>query len=77
MKRVFRFIRALYNYICFGQDVTPEIHKYRHDICMNCEKLSGKTCSICGCFVKTKTKWSTEKCPIDKWSEILEYVEKT
>ena len=68
MKRIGRFIKALTRYILYGQDVTPDVQKYRYDICMNCEKLKGKTCGICGCFVKPKTRWSTEKCPIDKWS---------
>lgn len=36
--------------------------------CKNCEHLlvTGN-CKICGCFVTDKTKYKTEKCPINKW----------
>lgn len=67
MKRIFRFIKALFKYILFGQDVSSDIHLYRYNICLSCKHLNGKKCNICGCYVKTKTRWSTESCPINKW----------
>lgn len=70
MKRIFRFIKALWRYVLYGQDVSPDVWNNRYNICKNCEKLKGKKCSICGCYVKTKTRWSTEKCPENKWDQI-------
>ena len=42
----------------------------RWDICQGCEFLiDDKRCEKCGCFMKVKTRFSTAKCPIDKWGK--------
>lgn len=42
--------------------------KNRIGQCSECEYcINGKRCKLCGCFIKTKAKLLTEKCPADKW----------
>ena len=50
------------------EKVTPITKNIRLDTCNACKRLM-KTgnCSICGCFVRDKTNYKTEKCPINKW----------
>ncbi len=65
--RIFRFFWALLKYIFIGNRVPNETYKSRLDICYSCPYLDNKQCSICGCYVKQKSKWSTESCPKNKW----------
>jgi hypothetical protein len=69
MKRVFRFIKALWRYIWYGEKVTFDQFTYRMEICKNCPdvKKDNWTCGICGCYLDKKLKMSTEKCPKGKW----------
>ena len=41
----------------------------RFDICKECSYFKSKfsRCSICGCFMKAKTKIIFTECPIGKW----------
>jgi len=41
--------------------------KARLAICESCDQWTGKSCKICGCFVKLKVKIPEEKCPAGKW----------
>jgi hypothetical protein len=50
--------------------ISPEhLAQERLDICNKCENLEKNLdrCSVCGCFVKVKTKVSFEECPLHKW----------
>ena len=49
--------------------VTAEsvMSRRRLDICRVCDKWTGGTCSICGCFTALKVRLKTEACPIGKW----------
>ena len=69
MKRVFRFIKAVWRYILYGKRVTFNQFVDRLDICRDCPNLKKDnwTCGICGCYLDKKTKMSTEKCPENKW----------
>lgn len=41
---------------------------WRYSKCLQCENLqSDKTCKICGCFMKAKTRAMDASCPISKW----------
>lgn len=33
-----------------------ELYKSRLDICFKCKYLNGDFCSLCGCYIKAKTK---------------------
>ena len=67
--RVIRFIRALWNYMLFGTRVSDETLEHRMDECSYCSYLNSKkmVCGKCGCYVKKKARWSTEKCPEGRW----------
>ena len=67
MKRLLRFIWALTKYIFTGRAVDSNIYKIRLENCYSCKYLSNEVCSICGCYVKKKAKWTTEHCPKNKW----------
>jgi len=44
-----------------------EQSKMRLAVCMGCDKWTGTSCKVCGCFVKLKVKIPQEKCPEGKW----------
>jgi hypothetical protein len=68
MIRFIRFIFSLIKFIFFGKSVNNSAYIKRIDICNNCEYLKDQSvCSICGCYVKIKAKWSSEDCPKNKW----------
>lgn len=35
--------------------------------CHGCDRWTGSTCGVCGCFGRFKTWLETEKCPLGKW----------
>ena len=52
--------------------VPDEVHKERMDICDKCEHQvikfnMAKVCDKCGCFILSKTKFTTSECPEKKW----------
>lgn len=69
--RIFRFIRALFRYAVYGHFKKTTFKNYveRLAFCSTCENMSKDnwTCKICGCYLDKKAKWSTEKCPENKW----------
>jgi len=67
MKRIVRFIIALFKYIVWGDQVTSDKYNSRISICNQCSDKCGSKCCICGCYLKKKAKWSTESCPKNKW----------
>lgn len=44
-----------------------EESKARLAICQSCDQWTGRSCKLCGCFVKLKVKIPEEKCPAGKW----------
>ena len=51
-----------------NQLTLEEIQK-RYSICESCEYFhaASKRCRKCGCFLKWKTAWKSQACPINKW----------
>ncbi len=47
--------------------VPLEVQEERLKSCNQCEFLAQSRCGACGCYVRTKTSWTTEKCPLQKW----------
>ncbi|EMO96079.1 MULTISPECIES: DUF6171 family protein [Leptospira] len=45
----------------------------RLSTCLSCSLIIKtfllERCSVCGCFVRLKTKIKSESCPISKWSK--------
>lgn len=74
-KRVQNLSKAVYNHITTGScKVDDKVYLQRMRKCLTCEHLvkEKKACSICGCFVHTKTKWAEQECPDDppRWKAI-------
>jgi len=70
VKKAANFTKAAVKHAANGFKNVPEtVYNSRMEICNSCEKLDNGNCSECGCVVKLKTAWASEKCPIDKWSE--------
>lgn len=69
MKRLFRFVKALWKYILYGHRVSFDLFKTRIICCSLCKNLNKErwVCSICGCYVVKKTQMNTEECPIKRW----------
>ena len=44
-----------------------EESKARLAVCHGCDKWTGTSCKVCGCFVNLKVKIPEEKCPESKW----------
>jgi hypothetical protein len=51
--------------------VTPEEAKTRMNTCLGCEFLVGDSnkerCKKCGCWLRMKTQFKAESCPVGKW----------
>jgi rRNA maturation protein Nop10 len=49
--------------------VTKQVAYDRYDICKECDKLNTltKTCSECGCFMRSKVTLPNAFCPLGKW----------
>ena len=42
----------------------------RYNICLNCPDRNNDRCSLCGCFLKTKTILASSECPVGRWSTL-------
>ncbi len=72
-KKAMNFTKAAARHVANGlKNVPTKVYNSRMELCNNCEKLSNGECSECGCIVKLKAAWGSEKCPIGKWSEYKE-----
>lgn len=69
MKRVWRFLKALWKYILYGKRVSFRRYVTRLEMCSCCSNFNSDTwtCKICGCHMDKKAKMSTEKCPNNAW----------
>ena len=69
MKRIFRFIKALWRYMWYGNMVSFDTYITRLNSCKGCKYVNKEkwTCDNCGCYLVKKCKMSTEKCPTGKW----------
>jgi hypothetical protein len=45
-----------------------EMSRRRLEVCKACDKWTGHTCTICGCFTRLKVRLPAEACPIGKWA---------
>lgn len=52
------------------RNVSNEVAVCRMSICEPCEFYDKESvrCNYCGCFLRIKTQWASEKCPIGKWN---------
>ena len=69
MKRILRFLKALWRYKMYGERVFFWKFCDRLCKCKTCDKFQEHnwTCGVCGCYVTKKAQMSTENCPEYKW----------
>jgi len=69
MKRIIRFIKAIWKYILYGKRVSFDEFVDRLTICSVCPCLDEEKwiCGKCGCYLLKKVRMSTENCPDKKW----------
>jgi hypothetical protein len=65
--RILRFIVAMIKFIAYGNIVDAEELKRRRNTCKDCVFKIKRKCDLCGCYIKYKTRLSTESCPEKKW----------
>ena len=76
--KLYRFLKAVIKRYLYGRDLASEEIDARYAICISCSSFvidnNESLCGECGCPLKpsnqsgrNKLKWSTEKCPLDKW----------
>ncbi len=54
------------------KNVADEVYKQRMSICENCpNKTQDWKCTKCGCHLNLKARWSSEKCPENRWPLII------
>jgi len=65
-----RFGKSAINHAKDGfKKVDDDLYNQRIEICKGCEFFNAESdrCKKCGCFLKIKASWNSEKCPLDKW----------
>ena len=73
-QKIFSFSNSLINHSLNSFKTVPfETHQERLKTCFSCDKFNkqNETCLECGCFLRIKASWATEKCPLDKWGPEL------
>lgn len=68
--QVMNLTKSAARHIAAGMpEASPEEQNRRESLCRGCEKYrpSDDRCAACGCYVKEKTSWQLEMCPLGKW----------
>lgn len=73
-KRVEKYLAARKRWDDAGRPiVAPDILSARMDACATCShRIPGipiGTCGLCGCNLRDKQEWATERCPDKRWGE--------
>jgi hypothetical protein len=62
------FTKATVRHVSNGmRKVTQDVYDRRLQACAECTHKTGTRCSKCGCFLRAKAWWASEKCPVGKW----------
>lgn len=73
LQRAISFVKASTKFALSGFHQVSEAEQInRMAICVECpwfneENPIDPLCNHCTCHLNLKTKWATEKCPINKW----------
>jgi hypothetical protein len=68
MSVVFNFAKAVANHAKNNfKNADEQLLSNRLSICNSCDKNKDSRCQECGCFIKIKASWESEKCPLEKW----------
>ncbi len=66
--RLYYIIQGFFRFFIskFKDVKNAKLYEHRMNICNNCEFNNNGICSLCGCFLKAKTK-SDSHCSIGNW----------
>lgn len=78
-RRAWSFLKAWTLHIVAGRPATPaHLRDLRLKICQGCEHYDGTLCRKCGCGIKSREAWMTDKlsmagqsCPVGKWGPVV------
>ncbi len=75
IRKLFNFSRAVARHVATGRkNVSEEEYEQRLLVCQSCEKCdtTRMICKhkTCGCFLRVKALWQSEKCPLEKWENV-------
>lgn len=71
-QKLISLTKAATAYIAGGmKTASDEEQNKRAEICGACPDLIADSyqCGKCGCFLKYKIGWATNRCPVGKWEE--------
>lgn len=60
------FIKTIWAWAKAGFKIS-DLHTKRYSICQSCPHLKNERCTLCGCYMKAKSKIPQAACPIAKW----------
>jgi hypothetical protein len=70
MQQAGNFLKSAFRHVRAGLPMVDEATKnQRMSVCQSCPEFNTArgTCNVCGCYLKAKTAWALEKCPLGKW----------
>ena len=62
--------RRIKNILLHDQEIIDK----RRALCNDCEHRFGLNCKKCGCFIASKTKVATARCPVGKWEKEYDFI---
>ena len=66
--RAARFTAATARWIGAGAPLRSQAGREAAlEICASCDKNQNGWCAECGCWIRLKTAYATERCPLGKW----------
>ena len=67
-RNAFNFGKAVVLHAADGfHRADDEVVSTREGLCNSCPANRGGECELCGCLVKLKVTWRSEKCPMEIW----------
>lgn len=66
-RAVGNFMRAIPR-IARSRKLSRQEMDARHEVCLSCEFFDGRSCDICGCRVRMKRRYESERCPVLRWT---------
>ncbi len=72
LRKAANFGKAVVKHVADGgKHVSDEVYLARLSVCANCPSLDPVKLRCkertCGCRLKTKARWRSESCPLNKW----------
>lgn len=70
--KVESFFKTTWAWAKSGFKIRKDLGEKRFAVCQQCPHLKNDRCTLCGCFMKAKSKIPGAQCPIQKWKKVNE-----